>query len=227
MVVCAGNHDTTYYNVPLRILRPWGRYRHWIGAIEDVEHNAPGLSVRTLNTARGIQFRRNWSKGSADLKDFRRAGQALEKAPDDALKVIVCHHPLMEVLGEPITAEVSRGKAASAILAEHNVDLVLTGHLHIPFAVTLPVGDERTHAIGGSTLSIRQRGVPLGFNVIEAERDIIRVQAMGWVENRFEVVKSWTLPRRGAKTPIARALDPPRAVEPDTPGLPPSDTPYT
>ena len=228
MIACAGNHDTTYYNVPLRILRPWGRYRRWIGPIEGEVHDSPGLSVRTLNTARGIQMRRNWSKGSADLADFRRGAAALsEQAPDGALRVIVCHHPLLEVLGEPITAEVSRGKAAAAILAEHKVDLVLTGHLHIPFAVTLPVGDERTHSIGGSTLSMRQRGVPLGFNVIEAERDVIRVQAMGWTDSRFEVVKSWTLPRRGAKSPAAQALEPRRAVEPDTPGLPPSETPYT
>jgi hypothetical protein len=29
--------------------------------------------VRTLNTARGIQLRRNWSKGIAELCDFEEA----------------------------------------------------------------------------------------------------------------------------------------------------------
>lgn len=198
VVVCAGNHDTTYYNVPLRILRPWGRYRRWIGATEGVEHRSPGLAVRTINTARGIQARRNWSKGSADLDDFREAGRALAASPPDALRVAVCHHPLMEVVGEPITGETSRGRAAAEILAAHGVDVVLTGHLHVPFAATLPVGDERTHAIGASTLSVRQRGVPLGFNVIEAEPDAIRTRAMGWTGTDYEVVKSWSLPRRCA-----------------------------
>ena len=198
LVHCPGNHDTAYYNVPMRILRPWGRYKHWIGQTQNMAHASPGLNAWTLNTARGIQIRRNWSKGIADLSDFANAGAALARAPADALRVLVCHHPLMEVLGEPITAEVTRGKAAAAILASHGVDLVLTGHLHVPFAVTLPVGDEKTHAIGGSTLSLRQRGVPLGFNVVEAEPDVIRVRAMGWTGSAYDVVKSWSLPRRAA-----------------------------
>ena len=212
MVCCAGNHDTAYYNVPLRILRPWGRYRHWIGEIQGITFEKPGLAAYTLNTARGIQFRRNWSKGAANLDDFRTAGQALAKAPPEALRVLVCHHPLMEVLGEPITAEVTRGKAAAAILAEHEVDLVLTGHLHIPFAVTLPVGDEKLHSVGGSTLSTRERGVPIGFNVIEADAEALRVQALGWKDGAFDVVKSWTLPRRQRGAAAAQALPSAAAV---------------
>ncbi|HEX8570615.1 MAG TPA: metallophosphoesterase [Caulobacteraceae bacterium] len=196
-IVCPGNHDTAYYNVWLRIVAPWARYRRWIGATEDVEHRGAGLSVRTLNTARGIQFRRNWSKGAADLKDFDAAGRAVAaaSAPGD-LRVIVCHHPLMEVLGEPITGEVTRGRAAATVLNRHAIDVVMTGHLHVPFAATFPCGDERTHCVGASTLSLRERGVPIGFNVVEAEDDVIRVRAMGWNGSSFDLVKSWSLPRR-------------------------------
>ena len=116
-----------------------------------------GLIARTINTARGIQLRRNWSKGLADLDDFRRAGEALNRAPPTCLRVLVCHHPLMEVIGEPITAEVRRGKQAAAILAEHKVDLVVTGHLHVPFAVTLPW--RRAHALGGGSTMRSASGV--------------------------------------------------------------------
>ena len=204
-IVCPGNHDTAYYNVFLRIVAPWARYRRWIGPTEGVVHRSPGLSVRTVNTARGIQMRRNWSKGAADLKDFDAAGAALQRdsGPSD-LRVLVCHHPLMEVLGEPITGEVTRGREAAAILSRREVDLVMTGHLHIPFAATLPCKDERTHAIGASTLSLRERGVPIGFNVVEAEDEVIRVRAMGWTGEDFIQVKAWSLPRRrrdGASQP--------------------------
>ena len=196
-VVCPGNHDTAYYNVFLRVVAPWARYRRWIGPTEEVEHRSPGLSVRTVNTARGVQMRRNWSKGAADLHDFDAAGAAVaaKTGPED-LRVVVCHHPLMEVLGEPITGEVKRGREAATILTRWQVDVVMTGHLHVPFAATLPCGDERTHAVGASTLSLRERGVPIGFNVLEAEDEVIRVQAMGWTGSDFELVKSWSLPRR-------------------------------
>jgi 3',5'-cyclic AMP phosphodiesterase CpdA len=207
-VVCPGNHDTAYYNVFLRIVAPWDRYRRWIGPTEEVEHRSPGLIVRTVNTARGIQMRRNWSKGAADLDDFDAAGRALKAngAPGD-LRVLVCHHPLMEVLGEPITGEVTRGREAGAVLNRHGVDLVMTGHLHVPFAATLPCGDERTHAVGASTLSLRERGVPVGFNVVEAEDEVIRVRAMGWNGTGFDELKTWSLPRRerGTERQVAAA----------------------
>ncbi|MDP8915880.1 MAG: metallophosphoesterase [Pseudomonadota bacterium] len=196
VITCAGNHDTAYYNVAMRILRPWGRFRHWIGEVQGVEHRSPGLAVRTLNTARGIQARRNWSKGRADLKDFRAAAEALNDCTPDTLRVIVCHHPLMEVLGEPITGDVTRGKQAAAILAEHRVDLVLGGHFHYPFAATYPVKDERTHGVGAGTLSTRRRGVPLSFGVIEADPEVIRVRAMDCDEGQLACGRSWSLPRR-------------------------------
>jgi 3',5'-cyclic AMP phosphodiesterase CpdA len=112
----------------------------------------------------------------------------------------------MEVLGEPITGEVTRGRQAATVLTRHQVDVVMTGHLHIPFASTFPCSDERTHCVGASTLSLRERGVPIGFNVLEAEDEVIRVQAMGWNGSGFDLVKSWSLPRRqrnGAVQPAA------------------------
>lgn len=209
LITCAGNHDTTYYNVPMRILKPWGRFRRWIGEIEGQEHRGPGLAVRTLNTARGVQLRRNWSKGQANLGRFRSAAQALAECGNETLRVIVCHHPLMEVLGEPITGDVTRGKAAAAILNEHRVDLVLGGHFHYPFAATYPVGDERTHGVGASTLSTRRRGVPLGFTVIEAEPEVIRVQAMTCEGEAPALCRSWILPRRKPHRPMKPRNDEP------------------
>jgi 3',5'-cyclic AMP phosphodiesterase CpdA len=220
VITCAGNHDTTYYNVPMRLLKPWGRFNHWIGPVQGVEHRSPGLAVRTLNTARGIQMRRNWSKGRAELSDFREAAEALA-VEDDTLTVIVCHHPLMEVLGEPITGDVKRGKEAAAILAQHRVDLVLGGHFHHPFAATYPVVDERTHGVGAGTLSTRRRGVPLSFGVIEADTQEIRVQAMDCDGGRICPGRSWTLKRRKPFAPLK-----PRSNEPEvkTPqGLPALD----
>ena len=215
LVTCAGNHDTTYYNLALRCLKPWGRFRHWIGPIEGQEHRSPGLAVRTVNTARGIQMRRNWAKGSARLRDFRAAGKALEASSPGDLRVVVCHHPLMEVLGEPITGDVTRGKAAAAILAQHRVDLVLGGHFHHPFASILPVGDERTHCAGASTLSVRKRGVPQGFNVIEADESSIRISALDFVGDALVEGRRWSLPRRRPFEPLVERHEERVAVTPE------------
>jgi len=213
VITCAGNHDTAYYNVAMRVLNPWGRFQRWIGPVQGQEHRSPGLAVRTLNTARGVQVRRNWSKGRARLEDFRAAAKALA-CEDDTLTVIVCHHPLMEVLGEPITGDVTHGKRAAAILAEHRIDLVLGGHFHHPFAATYPVGDERCHGVGAGTLSTRRRGVPLSFSVIEADTLEVRVQAMDCDDGRVCPGRSWRLKRRQPFAPMTERREEPEVVTP-------------
>jgi 3',5'-cyclic AMP phosphodiesterase CpdA len=194
LLVTPGNHDTPYWNLPLRALVPFGRYRRFIGAVStgvDLE----GVAARAINSARGAQPRLNWSKGAVRLAGIRRVGQDLAAA-GSALKVFACHHPLREVEGERVAGGVRRGEAASAILAHAGVDLILTGHLHLPFALPLPHGDGRTYAVGAGTLSRRTRGTPASFSIIEADEAEIRVTAQAWTGSHFEPYRTWGLPRR-------------------------------
>jgi 3',5'-cyclic AMP phosphodiesterase CpdA len=151
-----------------------------------------------FNTARGAQPRANWSKGQARLKDAERVCALLRGQAGAGLKVVICHHPLMEVTGGPMTGLVWGGAEASRILAEGGVDLILTGHVHMPFAHALPFGDERTYNVGASTLSLRERGCPAGFNLIEADEGEIRVTALGWTGSGFEPQRTWGFDRRSA-----------------------------
>ena len=67
------------------------------------------------------------------------------------------------------------GPAAARRFAEAGVDLVLTGHIHAPFAWPYPFGDARTYGVGAGTLSLRERGVPPGFNLNRLTGDVIAV----------------------------------------------------
>jgi 3',5'-cyclic AMP phosphodiesterase CpdA len=196
-LVTPGNHDTPYWNLPLRALAPFGRYRRFIGPVSEAVDRA-GLAARAMNSARGAQPRLNWSRGAVRLASVRRAGEELIQAGPAALKVFACHHPLREVEGERVAGGVRRGAAASAILVDAGVDLILTGHLHLPFAYPLPYGDGRTYAVGAGTLSVRTRGTPTGFSTIEANAEEIRVTALGWTGAHFEPHRTWGLPRRSA-----------------------------
>jgi len=59
-----GNHDTPYWNLVLRSLTPFDRWRRFIGADERVAFESPGLAAYALNTARGAQLRPNWALGA-------------------------------------------------------------------------------------------------------------------------------------------------------------------
>jgi 3',5'-cyclic AMP phosphodiesterase CpdA len=195
-LVTPGNHDAPYIAWAERLLSPFRRFEAAIGPARAQRFAAPGLLARGVNTARGVQPRLNWSKGRIAPDQTREAVADLGSAGDGALRIVVCHHPLMEMLGEPITAQVRGGTAAARAFAAGGVDLVLSGHIHVPFAWSYPFADGRTHAIGAGTLSTRERGAPAGFNVLDIERAAIRIAALGWTGSRFEPYRTWSVDRR-------------------------------
>lgn len=195
-IVTPGNHDTPYLNIPLRAFVPFDRYRRYIGPTDGCGLDLPGLSIRAINTARGGQPRLDWSKGAIQLDAVDRAMAQMTAGDPRALRIVACHHPLIEAVGAPVTGGVHRGHLAAERLAALGCDLILTGHVHNPFAVPLPFGDERTYAVGAGTLSVRLRGTPASFNEITVEPECVTVVAMGWSGSRFEPYRTWALNRR-------------------------------
>lgn len=205
-LVTPGNHDTPYLNIPLRAFTPFNRYRRWIGPTDGLGLHLPGVSVQAINTARGGQPRLDWSKGAIKLEACTDAGRILAEGPVGNLRVVACHHPLVEAVGAPVTGGVHRGHFAAEILAAQGVDLILTGHVHNPFAVPLPFGDEKTYAVGAGTLSVRLRGTPASFNCITIEAECVKVVVMGWSGSHFEPYRTWSLPRRLQPVPSETAV---------------------
>lgn len=195
-LVTPGNHDAPYLAWAQRVLTPFRRFEAAIGPAWIQTHLADGLAVRGVNTARGAQPRLNWSKGRIDRRHAQDAAAWFADTPPDCARIIVCHHPLMEMIGGPMTARVWNGEAAAAAFAEARVDLVLSGHIHAPFTWPYPFADGRTYAVGAGTLSLRERGVPAGFNVVDIERAAIRIAALAWTGSKFEPYRTWSLDRR-------------------------------
>jgi 3',5'-cyclic AMP phosphodiesterase CpdA len=195
-LVTPGNHDAPYVAWMQRIIAPFRRYERLIGAAMVQTHQGEGLAVYGLNTARGAQVRLNWSKGQISHEQSHAACAWLAETPRAHLKVVVCHHPLVEMIGGPMTGRVRGGARAAQALAESGADVILSGHIHVPFALPLPYADGRTYAVGAGTLSLRERGAPAGFNLIEADPAAVRVTALGWTGARFEPQRTWSLDRR-------------------------------
>ncbi|MFN3520943.1 MAG: metallophosphoesterase family protein [Phenylobacterium sp.] len=194
LLVTPGNHDAPYIAWAERIFRPFARYQRAIGPVWRQSHRAEGLAVEGVNTARGAQWRLNWSKGAIRAAQAQDACARLRQA--EGLKVLVCHHPLIELPHGPMTGRVRGGRAAAQAFAEAGVDLVLTGHLHAPFALAYPFADGRTYAVGAGTLSVRERGVPAGFNMLNVERAAIEIAALAWNGSSFDPWRTWSLDRR-------------------------------
>lgn len=207
--VIVGNHDVPYWSLFARLFGPWKAFERATGhPAHDHQFLGPDLMVRGVVTARGWQARTNWSKGVIDLDQTRKAAEALRQAPVGALRVLACHHPLVEMIGTPMTGDVKRGDEAALIFAEAGVDLIATGHVHVPFALPISLGDHCSHAVGCGTLSHRERGAPPGFNQIDWDARHITVTAIAWTGARFEPNQTWKLPRRQDTRRPSTAPDP-------------------
>jgi 3',5'-cyclic AMP phosphodiesterase CpdA len=207
--VIVGNHDVPYWSLTARLFHPWRAFEQATGhPAHDHQFLSPDLMVRGVVTARGWQARPNWSKGVIDLDQTRKAAEALRQAPVGALRVLACHHPLIEMIGAPMTGEVKRGDAAALIFAEAGVDIITTGHVHVPFALPISLGDQCSYAVGCGTLSHRERGAPPSFNQIDWDAHEITVTAMAWDGEAYVENQTWRLPRRQDTRRTATAPDP-------------------
>ena len=195
-LVTPGNHDAPYLAWAERIFTPFRRYEKIIGPAPAQDFRGPGFAVRGINTARGAQPRLNWSKGQISRAQVRAAADWFETVPAPEIRIVALHHPLTEMIGGPMTARVWGGPAAATAFTKARVDLVLSGHIHAPFTWTYPCEDGRTHAVGAGTLSIRERGVPPSFNILDIEESEVRISALGWTGSRFEPTRTWSLDLR-------------------------------
>ncbi len=196
-----GNHDTPWAGLLDRVISPFRRYERAIGRAYEDAFTGPGLVARAVNTARGWQLRLDWSKGEITPRQVERAVRDLNLAQPGSIKVLICHHPLIDIPGGPITSRVRGGRRAAARFASAGADLVLTGHLHAPFVQPFPFGDGLTYAVGAGTLSLRGRGAPPGFNVIDIDGQDLCVTAMAWNGRSLDAYRVWRAPLRGRPAP--------------------------
>lgn len=196
-VATPGNHDTPLLNLPARIARPFARYASYLGEPGAGAFDGARLAVRAINTARGVQSRLDWSLGAVDLGRLDRALASLRQAPAEAVTVLMCHHPFVTPANAPWALHTRRGRAAADRTAAAGVDLVLSGHTHVPFVEPLPFGDGKSYSIGaGTAFSRRVRGTPASFNCLAIEDGVVEVRSFAWTGAAYTPQKPIRLPRR-------------------------------
>src|SRR5690606_21416119 len=141
------------------------------------------LVVVGVNTARSFTFK----NGRVNLMQLGEIARRFRRAAPCALRVLTCHHPF--VLPEGISAKERAGRSdlALARLVEGRVDLLLTGHRHVPWVSPLGTSVLTVHA--GTGTSSRLRGVENSFNDIVVESRRVTVRCFVWrpLEGHFSI----------------------------------------
>ncbi len=165
VMVELGNHDMPYFNPFERMFDPLRRYRKLEAAVAG-KLDLPGIGLTSLKTSAAAQWRLNWSKGSIAQADLDAALRRLASQSGQGLRLVTCHHPLIEADTEA-TASTRGGREALAALAQAGADVVLSGHVHDAFDLQVEAGGRMIRMIGAGTLSRRLRATAPSYNRLE------------------------------------------------------------
>ncbi len=135
-VVLPGNHDITLYNPLTRLLRPYAEHRRAFGHELEPVVDRKDLLVLGVNTTRWWRH----SDGQVSVSQVERVATRLAAARPGQLRVVVTHQPVA-VNRAVDEHNLLHGRAlALRRWREAGADLVLGGHIHLPFAMPVPAG---------------------------------------------------------------------------------------
>jgi 3',5'-cyclic AMP phosphodiesterase CpdA len=165
-LVIPGNHDIPLFNVAARMFDPYGRYRRALGAPLEPVFSNDGVLAIGVNTTRPSRHK----NGEVSRTQIDRVCARLRQARPEQLRMVVVHQPVRAVV-ESDTRNLLIGRdAAVPAWVEAGVDVVLGGHIHLPYVVPLLTDSaRRAWAVqAGTAVSHRVRAsIPNSVNVIE------------------------------------------------------------
>lgn len=195
-----GNHDIPLFALGTRLLDPYGRYREAFGAELEPVFESPRSLVIAVNTTRWYRH----EDGEISPAQIERVAARLARATAHQLRVIVVHQPLAVTTAEDEKNRLHGRDTAVPRWAQAGADLVLGGHIHLPFVRPLheafPGCKRALWAVqAGTAVSSRlRRGAPNSVNLIRCADRLSGhcvVERWDWAvaSARFELVDSHTL----------------------------------
>lgn len=184
LLVIPGNHDIPKFNQPFdRIFRPFRRYRGFIDPeIEDGLRNK-GMHLAALNSSRPFGWYLDWSRGRISHDQLRWIEREFADSRPDEFRVLALHHPTVAP-PENTRDLIGRVRNLKATLAKSRIDLVLGGHFHQSYLMSLDCESEpgwRTVVSQVSTAtSTRLQGEPNGFHVLECSLGFLGAGKFVW-----------------------------------------------
>jgi len=202
MLSIPGNHDIPLLNLYQRLCTPYARYQRCFGA-----EMAPVVQTPLLHVI-GVKTTRRWrhKNGEVSGAQIDRVVAELERSAPAQLRIVVVHQPV-HVLNAKDHHDRLRGwEAAVHAWAEAGADIVMGGHIHLPYLCDL---SSRLDGLArrlwcvqaGTALSTRVReGIPNSVNLLRyagpAQPAACQLERWDYraAIGRFEQVESSALP---------------------------------
>lgn len=159
-----GNHDMALFDLWARLTRPYARYATAFGAELEPVHATQHLLVVGVNTTRAWRHK----NGEVSMAQIDRVAKRLAEASPQQLRMVVVHQPVAVTQTQDRTNLLRGRSAATRVWAAAGADLVMGGHIHLPYIVALQGLARPLWVVqAGTAVSSRTRlGVPNSVNVL-------------------------------------------------------------
>jgi 3',5'-cyclic AMP phosphodiesterase CpdA len=201
MLALPGNHDIPLFNPFQRFCSPYARYLRAFGP--DLESALQTSWLRMVS----VKTTRRWrhKNGEVSAAQIARVVADLRQAEPGQLRVVVVHQPVYVLRAEDEHDRLRGWEAAVRAWAAAGADIVMGGHIHLPYASEL---SSRVAGLGrriwcvqaGTALSSRVRQeAPNSVNLLcyDAGSLPLQCQLQRWdyraAAGRFEVVQATAL----------------------------------
>lgn len=133
MLALPGNHDIPLFNVAARVLRPYGNYLEAFGPRLDPMLDLDDFLVIGVNTTRPGRHK----DGEVSQQQIEQVARQLRSARPRQLRVVVTHQPADVIRAEDEPDRLHNAEAALQAWSAAGADLVLGGHIHLPYVKDL------------------------------------------------------------------------------------------
>ncbi len=147
-----GNHDIPLWHLPLRLVRPYARYSAAFGDMLEPSLDIDDLLLLAVNTTRWWRH----EDGQLSAAQIDAVASRLSRARPHQRRVVMVHQPLAVTRPEEMKNRLHGHEAALQRWGAAGVDLIVGGHIHLPFVLPLAAGGWAVQA--GTAVSSRVRG---------------------------------------------------------------------
>lgn len=128
-----GNHDIPLFNLAARFFSPYANYQRAFGVDLEPAFTTPQMLVLAVNTTRPYRH----TDGEISPAQMERVATRLAQAHAQQLRIVITHQPVSVIRHEDRCNLVRGHAAAIKRWAETGADLILGGHIHLPYVCEL------------------------------------------------------------------------------------------
>jgi 3',5'-cyclic AMP phosphodiesterase CpdA len=133
MLALPGNHDIPLFNVLARAAHPYGNYLEAFGPRLEPMLQTDDFLVIGVNTTRASRHK----NGEVSPEQVHRVARQLQGARTGQLRIVVTHQPADVIREEDRHDRLRGAEAALQAWSRAGADLVLGGHIHLPYVLDL------------------------------------------------------------------------------------------